>query len=50
MALTPQNPGPSIEEAFTADRHIFWSRFTSFTKGSVIGIVVLLLAMLVFLV
>ena len=50
MAMTPQNSGPSIEDSFVADRARFWSAFTSFTKFSVIGLVVLLLAMYVFLV
>ena len=50
MALPPQNnPGPSIEDAFLADRAMFWTRFTGFTKGAVIAVVVLLLGMLVFL-
>ena len=50
MAITPQNPGPSIEDTFLADRARFWGGFTSFTKYSVIGLVVLMLAMYVFLV
>ncbi len=49
MALTPQNNGPSIEDAFLADRAMFWNRFTGFTKGAVIGVAVLLIGMLVFL-
>ena len=42
-------PGPNIDEAFIADRQMFWSRFTSFTTGAVIAVVVLLIAMAVFL-
>ncbi len=41
--------GPSIDEAFVADRQIFWNRFTTFTTGSVLVVVVLLLAMWIFL-
>ncbi len=41
--------GPNIDEAFVADRQIFWNRFTSFTTGSVIVLVVVLLAMWLFL-
>ena len=39
-----------IDEAFVADRQMLWSRFTSFTTGAVIAIVLLLIAMAVFLV
>ena len=39
-----------IQEAFIADRHMFWSRFTSFTAGAVVAVVLLLIAMAVFLV
>ena len=51
MQSTPSQstPGPNIDEAFIADRQMFWSRFTSFTTGAVIAIVVLLIAMAVFL-
>ena len=51
MQSTPSQstPGPNIDEAFVADRQMFWSRFTSFTTGAVIAIVVLLIAMAVFL-
>jgi hypothetical protein len=41
--------GPSIDEAFVADRQMFWSRFTTFTTGAVIAIVLLLIAMLIFI-
>ncbi len=47
---TQPTPGPNIDEAFVADRQIFWSRFTTFTTGAVIALVVLLIAMAVFLV
>ena len=43
-------PGPNIEEAFLLDRQLFWSRFTSFTTGSVVAVVLLLIAMWLFLV
>ena len=43
-------PGPNIEEAFLADRQLFWSRFTNFTTGSVVAVILLLIAMWVFLV
>lgn len=46
---TQSTPGPNIDEAFVADRQMFWSRFTTFTTGAVIAIVVLLIAMAVFL-
>ncbi len=42
--------GPNIDEAFVADRVMFWSRFTTFTTGAVIAVVVLLVLMAVFLV
>lgn len=41
--------GPSLEEAFVADRMTFWNRFTQFTTYSVIAMVVLLIGMYVFL-
>ena len=41
---------PNIDEAFVADRVMFWSRFTTFTTGAVIAVVVLLVLMAVFLV
>ena len=51
MALPPNTTtGSTIEDTFLADRAMFWTRFTSFTKGSVIAIVVLLIGMLIFLV
>ena len=47
---TPQGtPMSKIDEAFVADRQIFWSRFTTFTTGAVVAVVVLLLGMLIFL-
>jgi len=39
---------PAIE-AFIADRQIFWKRFTTFTSGALIVVVVLLIAMWLFL-
>ena len=50
MAQLPQTPGPNIEDAFLADRAMFWNRFTGFTKGAVIAIVLLLIGMAIFLV
>ncbi len=50
MAPLPDNLAPNIEDAFTADRVIFWTRFTSFSKFAVIALVVLLMAMYLFLV
>ena len=38
-----------IDAAFIADRQTFWSRFTQFTVGAVVAIVLLLIAMAVFL-
>jgi len=37
-------------QAFIADRQIFWHRFTKFTTGSVIVVVILLVGMWLFLV
>ncbi|GAC1338503.1 MAG: hypothetical protein NVSMB18_05020 [Acetobacteraceae bacterium] len=42
--------GSAAGDSFVADRQIFWSRFTSFTTGAVVVIVVLLVAMWLFLV
>ena len=50
MATIPQKTGSSVEDSFTTDRAIFWARFTSFTKGAIIALVVLLLALWVFIV
>ena len=47
--ISQSTPGPNIDEAFVADRQMFWSRFTTFTTGAVVAIVVLLIAMAVFL-
>jgi hypothetical protein len=41
--------GPETPEAFVADRQRFWSGFTHATLGSVIFMVLLLIAMAVFL-
>jgi hypothetical protein len=49
----PQQETTSMDpatQAFVADRQIFWNRFTSFTLGAVIVMVVLLVAMWLFLV
>jgi hypothetical protein len=48
MATIPQKTGSSIEDSFTADRAIFWSRFTSFTKGAVIVVVLVVLGLWLF--
>ena len=50
MSLPPQTSvSPSVEETFVADRAMFWNRFTGFTKGAVIAIVVLLVALWLFI-
>jgi hypothetical protein len=49
MALTPRTDGPTIEQAFLADRAMFWNRFTGFTKWAVIAVAVLLIALWLFL-
>lgn len=41
--------GPDITQAFIADRQKFWSRFTSFTTGAVVAVVLLLVAMWFFI-
>ncbi len=48
MAITPQTEGSNLDQAFVADRAIFWGRFTSFVKFGCIGIVLLLLVLLIF--
>ena len=45
-----ETPDAKIQEAFVADRQMFWSRFTTFTAGAVVAVVLLLIAMAVFLV
>ena len=46
---TNQNtPMANINEAFIADRQIFWSRFTTATTGAVVAVTVLLLGLLIF--
>lgn len=52
MAQTQQDTtgGSAVADSFVADRQIFWSRFTSFTTGAVVVVVVLLVAMWLFLV
>lgn len=42
---TPMN---KADEAFVADRQIFWSRFTTFTTGAVVAVTVLLVGLYVF--
>ena len=42
-------PPAGIDAAFLADRTMFWSRFTTFTTGAVIAVVVLLIGMAIFL-
>ena len=42
-------PAAGIDEAFLADRNMFWSRFTTFTTGAVIAVAVLLIGMAIFL-
>ena len=41
-------PMTKIDEAFVADRQIFWSRFTTFTTGAVVAVAVVLVALYVF--
>jgi len=41
-------PMPDINEAFIADRQMFWSRFTTLTMGAVIAVAVLLVGLLIF--
>lgn len=48
-ATTPPGGGPSLEEAFVADRMTFWNRFTQFTTYAVIVLVLLLIGMYIFL-
>lgn len=36
-----------IDEAFVADRQIFWSRFTTFTTGAVVAVTILLIGLYV---
>lgn len=51
MSTAPETiRAPLTEEAFLADRQKFWGDFTGFTTGSVIAVVVLLIAMAIFLV
>ena len=40
---------PDIDEAFVVDRQIFWSRFTTFTTGAIVAVVVLLIGMAIFI-
>ena len=49
MAPVPDKMIPSIEDAFVADRVIFWARFTNFTKYAAIALAVLLVGMYLFL-
>ena len=49
MAPLPPDMVPSIQDAFTADRVMFWQRFTVFGKGAVIALAVLLVLMAIFL-
>ncbi len=48
--ITRTTQAPLTEDAFLADRQRFWASFTSFTTGSVIAVVVLLILMAIFLV
>ena len=42
------SPTSSIDEAFIADRQIFWSRFTTFTTGAVVAVAVVVIGLYVF--
>ena len=48
MDMTPQPEGSALDQAFVADRAIFWGRFTNFVKYGCIAMVCLLLFLLVF--
>ena len=51
MAQAPSpSPAQISEDAFLADRQQFWQGFCSFTTGSVIAVVVMLVLMAIFLV
>ncbi len=50
MTPAPQTPPTGIDQAFVADRQLFWDRFTGFTKWAVIAVVALLVLLWVFLV
>ncbi len=41
-------PMSKIDEAFVADRQIFWSRFTNFTMGAVAVVAVVVIGLYVF--
>ncbi len=46
---TPQNtPTSNIDEAFVADRQIFWSRFTNFATGATAVVVLVVIGLYVF--
>lgn len=46
---TPQNtPTSNIDEAFIADRQIFWSRFTNFAMGATAVVVMVVIGLYVF--
>ncbi len=46
---TPHSaPASNTDEAFVADRQIFWSRFTNFTTGAAVAVVVLLIGLWLF--
>jgi hypothetical protein len=49
-APTTRFTGPETPEAFLADRQKFWASFTSFTVGTAIFLVVLLILMGLFLI
>ncbi len=48
MALPPDTPN-TVEDGFTADRAMFWSRFTTFTKFGVGAVIALMLFLLIFI-
>ncbi len=46
---TPQNtPASKIDEAFVADRQIFWARFTNFAMGATGVVAVVVIGLYVF--
>ncbi|HYZ62037.1 MAG TPA: hypothetical protein VE650_06240 [Acetobacteraceae bacterium] len=52
MAQVVQDETASTDpatQAFIADRQIFWNRFTQFTTGAVIALVLLLIVMWLFM-
>ena len=49
MATIPQPEGSNLDQAFVADRAMFWHRFTNFVKYGCVAMILLLLFLLVFI-